>query len=386
MRDFVGVLRAMVAGLLMGSSACVAEPAAGALSAGGGSSGGAESSGEGTSSGAEGTTGGADGMTSGEGTSRGEASVGGSGASEGADLGEVLFDLGGPESGFGPPLGCATKKIDVLITMTTAYFITPQYYEWIRGALQELVAALRLKIPGVDLQIMVVDVDGYWGTAFCSGDLCPPDGGCAAIDEPTYPCWALHTPGALGMCDHTPGAGVTFPAGKMAANYRCELTGGRRYITKYQASVSAALDCVSDVGIAGGNAAGIETALMALDPAMNGPGGCNYGFSRPDALLLTVFASPIDADGSDYNPYVWVEQLREAKGDADALLIFVISRTEEEWGKCLLPESLALAPLSEMTLWHEHAVHLDLCAPSYQAYYDALIGKIGAICAAKPQG
>ena len=372
----------MAAGLLMGGSACVAAPAAEALSAGGGSSGGgAESSGEGTSSAGEGTS------SAGEGTSSGEASVGGSEASEGgADLGEVLFDLGGPEPGFGPPLGCATKKIDVLITMTMTYFDNPQYYEWMRAALQELVAALRLRIPGVDLQIMVVESEGSWGVPACSGDLCPPDGGCAAIKEPTYPCWALHTPGALGMCDHTPGAGVTFPAGQGAANYRCELTGGRRYITKYQASVSAALDCVSDVGITGESPVAVERALAALDPAMNGPGGCNYGFLRPDALLLTVFASPRNGDISAYNPYVWAEQLRGAKGDADALLIFVISRTEEEWGKCPLPEGKAVRPLSELTLWHEHAVHLDLCAPSYQAYYDALIGKIGAICAAKPQG
>ncbi|HRI06942.1 MAG TPA: hypothetical protein PKW35_03945 [Nannocystaceae bacterium] len=341
-----------------------------------GSAAGSSSSGSSSSSGGGSSSGSSTGSGPGS-SSTGEASVG-AGTSSGT--GELLLDLGAESEGhFGPPTWCEARKVDVLISMVHFVSVEP-YYDRARAGFQALMKTLEKALPGVDLHVMMLDPDGYWGVPPCGTESCAETLGCDLIDEPQYPCWA-YEPGYLSACDLTLGAGVTFPAGRGAANYRCGLTGGRRYITSAQANLGVALDCVSDLGTSGAGAVTMDAVRAALSPEMLGPGGCNYGFVRDDALLLLVLVSPYGDYGSEYNPYVWSMQLAKVKDDPDSMITLAMSLP---YGKkapfCDPPEYFPPCCFDELVGYVPHGVLGDLCAASYQPYFDAVAAEMASIC------
>lgn len=63
----------------------------------------------------------------------------------------------------------------------------------------------------------------------------------------------------------------------------------------------------------------------ALEPEINGPGGCNEGFLRDDALLFVTFVSDTPDDTSPGTPEQWAAQAIAAKhGDPNAIVILGI--------------------------------------------------------------
>ncbi|HHK43107.1 MAG TPA: hypothetical protein ENJ50_11865, partial [Planctomycetaceae bacterium] len=198
-----------------------------------------------------------------------------------ADLGEAV------------PEGCQ-GKIDFLFVLSTSPFladIQPQ----LLAAFPKFIDTITTKFENFDYHIMVVDGDPRWGNALCTGacpDLsCKSDDPCCpskavptdlCCTEPNYPCEELEL---VSECDKTLGAGTVFPAGHMAANKICKLDGGRRYITQDQAELSETFSCIAQVGLTGGDWVG-PALVSAVSPELNGPGGCNEGFLREDALLM----------------------------------------------------------------------------------------------------
>jgi hypothetical protein len=103
---------------------------------------------------------------------------------------------------------------------------------------------------------------------------------------------------------------------------------GTPYLDERQenaAQLSEAIFCLAKAGTVGdgpveqANARPVEAMLAALDPARSAPGGCNEGFVRPGAPLLTFMFTNSDQanflpkeDGS--NPYLWWEQLLALRG------------------------------------------------------------------------
>src|SRR5690606_11479996 len=178
---------------------------------------------------------------------------------------------------------------------------------------------IEAKFPEVDYHIMVVDSDDGWGDEWCNNN-CTPQG-CAAED---YPCEMVDM---LSTCDTTMGAGTVFPAGFFASNKPCPMVGERRYFTREQPDPLETFTCAAQVGVSGKHLPG-EAMTAAVSPALNGPGGCNEGFLRDDALLMVTFIQDSYGYHAAGEPKLWAEALLEAKhGDPESLVLFSIGDT-----------------------------------------------------------
>src|SRR5690606_21626429 len=81
----------------------------------------------------------------------------------------------------------------------------------------------------------------------------------------------------------------------------CELADGRRYMLDTQPNFNAAFECVANVGTydAVTDKRPMLAATEATGMVLNGPGGCDEGFLREDALLVVVFVADTDDANTD---------------------------------------------------------------------------------------
>jgi hypothetical protein len=261
-----------------------------------------------SSSGGAGSSGG---MSAGESTA-------GSGQSEDSSGGPgTVLDVGAEhDAGDGKPPGCA-GKIDFLFVISRYGTMQP-YQEKLVAAFPKFIETIETKFADFDYHIMVVDGDATWGYVTCE-DLCP-----AACAVPDYLC--DYTP---STCDELMGTGTLAPAGGGASNRVCPIAGGKRYMSTGQPDLAETFSCVARVGMSGGKY--IAAALTAsVQHNLNGPGGCNGGFLRDDALLMVTMISssydePNSPTGSPGAPETWRAELLATKAeDPSSIVMFSI--------------------------------------------------------------
>lgn len=268
--------------------------------------------------------------SSGSTASSSTGAAGSTGTSTGAvDTGSVgepagttaSFDMGlGPDLGPLQPLGCEGKKIDFL------FVIDRGPLDWLLPYLSEatpkFVAMVGEKFPGVDAHFMVTVGDALWSSYSCDMKCPAPPAMCSQLAD--YPCEALDS---FTPCDKTWGAGVRWPLGPAASNRDCGL-GPRRYLTGDDPDLEEKFTCVAKVG--GDGSDRVANALMgAISPALNGPGGCNEGFLRDDALLFVTLATATEDPNSEGTPEDWAAALAGSKGgDLDSIVLFGILEDE----------------------------------------------------------
>ena len=207
------------------------------------------------------------------------------------------------------------------------------------NAFPKFIETIESKFDDFDYHIMVVDGDDDWGSYHCNndcpvldckiGDKCceintePPEKNgepcCGVPDD--YPCGYLDV---LPDCETRIGAGTLFPAGDYASNKLCPIAGGRRYMMKGQADMADTFTCVGKVGVNGGGKLG-EALTAAMQKNLNGPGGCNDGFLREDALLMVTFIGGDLGGGnleSDGYAEDWANAVLDAKhGDPESVVM-----------------------------------------------------------------
>ena len=94
-------------------------------------------------------------------------------------------------------------------------------------------------------------------------------------------------------------------------------------MTRNQPNLKETFECVARIGVSGEDHMG-EAFAAAMLPSMNGPGGCNEGFLRDDALLMVTFIGGYDYD-SKGTPGSWAASVLKAKGgDPEAVVMFSI--------------------------------------------------------------
>lgn len=105
-----------------------------------------------------------------------------------------------------------------------------------------------------------------------------------------------------------------------------------RYISLAD-ELAPAFTCAADVGPDGDtNERQIAAALRAIGPELAGPGGCNEGFIRDDALLVLVLitdeddpGAPIPGHGSPGNPNTWFAEIVERKGVESNVVVLALA-------------------------------------------------------------
>ncbi len=326
------------------------------------------------------------------GTSTGEDSDSGGGNVDSTS--EPAWDLGGlPDFGDGSPVGCR-GRIDFLFVISRASNM--QYRQaQLAAAFPQFIDTIKAKFADFDYHIMVVDGDGEsnnngtgWGNMSCN-EVCPNLAcnvgqpccgwyhqdwkGTPCCNVPDYPCQYLDL---VTACDWAWGAGTVFPAGVDGeANKPCPIDGGRRYLEKGQTNLHETFACVATVGASGWDYLG-QAFTAAIQHNLNGPGGCNGGFLRKDALLMVTFIanSGDDSQQSEGTPHEWAQAVIEAKhGDEKSVVMLSIFNTEAQW-----KPSDRIGTLAKMFPYH----HLeDVLAADYGPAFVEAASLVETACA-----
>ncbi len=305
-------------------------------------------------------------------------SAGNSGSSS---TGAATLDVG-TVMDFGPvqPPGCK-GKVDLLFVISRqATMITEQTQ--LLASFTGFIDTIEQKLEGFDVHIMTANPDGDW-----PGDVCLYQGGClnnwpACTDPPDgYDCETF--PDMVTKCDRQLGAGLIFNASAGAANKLCDLQDGKRYIMSGQPDMPGAFECIAKVGTSGGGAAMGDAMIAALSPALNGPGGCNEGFLREDALLVVALITDFnDTDSKTYTKAQY-EALIAAKGDPSAVVMLAVVKNApgefEPAEDCDYGEP-SYGIFEELLSKFPYTVFGDTCTPSFAPFFDQATDKISEAC------
>lgn len=247
----------------------------------------------------------------GAGSASSGSSQGGGGSGGGLGLG------GSPGTGGGSGTGC--DKVDFLFVIDNSVSMQDQQTALI-GSFPGFMATIQQTLSATsDYHIMVADSDDETRctAANCQSGAMSAQNLC--IDAANgYACTA-----SFDTCDNTIGAGVVHPAGDGASNMPCTLYGGNRYIVEGEPDLTGTFSCMAQVGLAGHpSERPMDSMVAAMSDSLNGPGGCNEGFLRDDAILVITFISddPNYEDAGD--PQSWYDAVVAAKGgSADAVVV-----------------------------------------------------------------
>jgi len=275
--------------------------------------------------------------------------------------------MGMPDFGPQQPAGCQ-GKIDFLFIISADGTMKPKQ-ERLLASFPGFMAAIEAQLPDFDVHILSGDSDGGWQLKNCS--LCTED--CDPGGVPPL-CGAV-----LDPCDKKLGAGVTFPVGEGASNRRCKLASGKRYIDSTEPDRAEAFQCIAQVGIGGGT-----LAAEAMVKALDGPGYCNDGFLRDDALLVVTLIQDTYDQFSAGTVDSWIAALRAAKGgddDAFALLVLTtdidIGYQQLCWPNEYDPQKNPLRLLAEGV---EHGFVGSICAETYEPFFAETVATLVDLC------
>jgi hypothetical protein len=305
----------------------------------------------------------------------------GSSGSSGTD---IRRDVGSAMD-FGPvqPPGCQ-GKVDILFVISRLGTMKTEQTQLL-ASFPGFIDTIEHELEGFDVHILTANPDGRWpGQDVCeTGDgLCKdyfPNCGPTAMD---YQCGVY--PDLKTECDEVLGAGLTFNTGGSAANKQCDLHGGHRYIVSGEPDMLGAFECIAKVGTSGGDPPMGDAMIAAISPELNGPGGCNEGFLREDALLVVVLITDTnDTESQSYDKKQY-EAIVAAKGDPNAVVMLAV-----------VPQPLGDAepvpgcsydntppPLfGELFSRFSYTAVGATCAPSYAPFFDEAVGKISEACA-----
>lgn len=303
-----------------------------------------------------------------------DSSSSGSSSAGGGSSGEPRLDMGGgPDLGPAQPQGCQ-GKVDFLFVISRQGFMG-EIQAQLLDAFPKFIATIQTKFAEFDYHVMVVDGDPFWGLSTCDAE-CPnidPDGLCGLPDE--YPCDLVDT---VTACDRSWGAGVVFNAGSLATNKPCAIEGGKRYLTKGHPELAETFDCLARVGESGADLLG-AAFTAAISPELNGPGGCNEGFLRDDALLFVTFVTASSDTDSMGTPEDWAASAIAAKhGDPNAIVMFgIIDQLSQKW--CETQDYSRLCQLiRQFPYWSSIDCDEPDFGPGFDAATDMLVEACGA--------
>jgi hypothetical protein len=189
--------------------------------------------------------------------------------------------------------------------------------------------------------------------------------------------------GAPSVCDETLGAGVNFPVGEDASNMYCNLTGGQRYITPQEpiAALPQRFTCIASVGTDGDSSERPMAAMTeAVGPALNGPGGCNSGFLRDDAVLVITIITD-EEDQSPGNPAGWYQNVIAQKaGDGSGVAVLGLINDTGAGNPICPPESQDPVRIREFIEMFPNHIEGSVCAPDYSEFFAQAVDLIDATC------
>ena len=185
----------------------------------------------------------------------------------------------------------------------------------------------------------------------------------------------------LSACDVTRGAGVVHPVGLFASNTVCPIDGGRRYMLPEQTDLEGTFACVATVGTAGNPSERPMNGMTeALSATLNGPGGCNDGFLRPDAILVITFISDDPNYEDEGMPLDWYNAVLAAKGGNKDAIVVAGLIPQPDMG-CGGGNNIMGAHWEEFIgMWGDHGLEGSVCDADYSPFFDKAVAVIDETC------
>jgi hypothetical protein len=204
-------------------------------------------------------------------------------------------------------------------------------------------------------------------------------------------------------CPEQEGAMIIATGGEGSSNKVCgPFAEGHSYMTEKD-DLDVAFSCAAQIGTDGsGDERGMQTMRAALSPPMNGPGGCNEGFLRDDALLVVVFITDEEDDhelegcnqnaepGSAGEPAEWYAHLVAAKkGAAQNIVVLsligppgpdpAVCPTLDKCEGGVIGAEVATR-IHEFTNMFTHGFIGRVCEPSYASFFEEAVAVIKSAC------
>lgn len=273
------------------------------------------------------------------------------------------------------PRGC--EKVDFLFVIDNSKSMADEQKSLI-ASFPGFIAAIEQTLTAQDYHIMAISTDNGDpdnGDSDCDFDscVCAPAPTCCkeACDTPfDRTCNGISCADiTVDYCDFQYGAGRNHDQW----GTRCAIAGDRRYMLADQPELEATFACAAGIGVFGsGDERPIQAALTALGPAHNGPGGCNEGFLRDDALLMVTFVFNSPDTFSAGTPKQWADAITKAKhGDLDSVVLFSISEPEcSPWDN--------VCDLVKYFFPYWHIIHRE--EPDYSAGFEVATGLVEQAC------
>jgi hypothetical protein len=196
------------------------------------------------------------------------------------------------------------------------------------------------------------------------------------------------------------GALVTQTGGEGASNKGClPFTSGKRWMDETE-DLNSKFGCAGQVGTSGdGNERPMYAMLRAVNAELNGPGACNDGFIREDALLVVVVITDEEDDheqsacgqlaqpGSPGEPLDWFNGLVFTKKNVETNIV-VLSLIGPVNPQCPALDKcnggINGAELSnritQFTQMFTYGSVGQICAPSYKQFFTDAIAVIDNAC------
>ncbi len=228
-----------------------------------------------------------------------------------------------------------------------------------------------------DYHIMVTDTDD-WGR--CTAENCQ-------TGEMNAQELCINAAGGYACntdfddCDKTIGAGVVHPAGKGASNQPCTIYGGNRYIIAGEPDPVGTFSCMALVGLAGHpSERPMDSLVAAMSDELNGPGGCNEGFLRDNAILVVTFISDDPWYEDSGTPQDWYDAVLAAKnGDPAAVAVLGLTPNFDgcrdgagppkgaHWGEFV-------------AMWGDHGLEASVCNDDYGPFFEEAVVVVDLTC------
>lgn len=311
--------------------------------------------------------------TAGDGTA-GDGDAGSTGDGLDGSGDGLEFDIGGGQADDGPLMpddGC--QAVDFLFVIDNSVSMEGEQQALV-GAFPGFIDTIQTTLAAdSDYHIMVVDTD-EWGR-------CNTANGFQGMDTDSNTCNNYINNTNFAACDAVRGAGIVHPAGEFASNMPCNFQGGKRYIESGEPDIAAAFSCAAQVGTAGHpSERPMDGMVEALSVALNGPGGCNEGFLRDDALLVVTFMSDDPNYEDTGTPQDWYDAVLAAK-NGDPAAVVVLGLTTNPPGCGNENNENGAHWVEFINLW-DNGLHGNVCgtAPEYIDFFAQAVSTIDQAC------
>ena len=348
---------------------------------------------------------GASGATGGTGADSGGATPGTSdgqmGDGEDADGGDDTsgsqapkLDVGAADDGVGGDEGC--QKVDFLFVVDNSGSMWDNQIN-LANSFGGFIETITETLSAKDYHILVTDSDAWTPVSTltnletacevyptCCFEFCGPSSTCSSFSGDTSYGACPTAPPPPTVCDGTEGAGRVLDHNVFDPQ-PCPVANGLRYMLDDQPDLLETFECVARAGIGGDwNERPVRAAISALSDELVGPGGCNEGFLRDDALLVVTIIS----DANPYSghidhaipPETLYEGIVSAKGDnADAVVVLgLFDDGHVEGSPCIGAGNEHYEQF--MAEFGDKGLYGSVCAPDYAPFFLDAVADIDAAC------